>query len=366
MRIVPRTACDTFAINICNNAVADFFWHGNGTALSASGFVITDPTGNELCRYTSLPATDGLVVSQQNRCDCCPLPTALAASATHNSATLSWQKHSASRWEVICIPSHLTPASATTITVTQVPYTVENLQPQSSYRFFVRTVCDTLHSAWQEGPRFTTTATPASVPYNNDFENDSENTLWVTVNNNNGYSNEWCIGNAVNHGGNKALYITSDLATMPYQANLAASSVTWAYRDISFTPQDAYILRFDWKGKGLTNKSFLNVYLGDLIDVAASQDSLFAPLAHGLTPIATNLCGQESWTTHTITLDGSNYAGQTKRLYFMWCNTAGAGEQPPVAIRSREAHRRQHHRHNGHALLDGHLEPVPDRAGAHQ
>ena len=332
MRIVPRTACDTFAINICNNAVADFFWHGNGTALSASGFVITDPTGNELCRYTSLPATDGLVVSQQNRCDCCPLPTALAASATHNRATLSWQKHSASRWEVICIPSHLTPAGATTITVTQVPYTVENLQPQSSYRFFVRTVCDTLHSAWQEGPRFTTTATPASVPYNNDFENDSENTLWVTVNNNNGYSNEWCIGNAVNHGGNKALYITSDLATMPYQANLAASSVTWAYRDISFTPQDAYILRFDWKGKGLTNKSFLNVYLGDLIDVAASQDSLFAPLAHGLTPIATNLCGQESWTTHTITLDGSNYAGQTKRLYFMWCNTAGAGEQPPVAI----------------------------------
>ncbi len=331
-RIIPRTACDTFAINICSNAVADFFWYGNGTVLSASGFVITDPAGNELCRYTSLPAADGLIVSQQNHCNCCPLPTELAARATHNSAMLSWQKHSASRWEVLCFPSHLTPADATAITVTQVPYTVENLQPQGTYRFFVRTVCDTLHSAWQEGPLFTTTATPAMVPYNNGFENDGENALWVTINNDNGYSNEWCIGNAVNHGGNQALYITNDLNTKPNQANLTASSVTWAYRDITFTPQEAYVLRFDWKGKGLTNKSFLNVYLGDLKNVSASQDSLFAPLAHGLTPIATNLCGQENWTTHTITLDGNDYSGQTKRLYFMWCNTAGAGEQPPVAI----------------------------------
>ena len=70
--------------------------------------------------------------------------------------------------------------------------------------------------------------------------------------------------------------------------------------------------------------------MGDLQEVAASQDSL--PLANGLTPLATNLCGQESWTTHTITLDGNDYASKTKRLYFMWCNTAGAGEQPPAAI----------------------------------
>ena len=331
-RIVPLTAYDTFAVNICSNAVADFFWHGNGNALTASGFIILDPAGNELCRYSSLPATDGLVVSQQNRCDCCPLPTELAASTIHNAATLTWQKHNATRWEVLCLLSHLNPADATAVTVTQVPFTLENLQPQSSYRFFVRTVCDTLHSAWQEGPRFTTTAIPATVPYNNDFENDSENSLWVTVNNDNGYSNEWCIGNAVNHGGNQSLYITNDLTTKPNQANLAASSVTWAYRDITFTPQDAYILRFDWKGKGLTNKSFLNVYISDLKDVDATQDSVCTALANGLTPLALNLCGQENWTTHTITLDGSDYAGQTKRLYFMWCNTAGAGEQPPAAI----------------------------------
>lgn len=334
-RVSPAAGhiCDTFYFNACTGSQVDFILQSVYNSQAQGGFAIYDPAGNELCASSILPSFSGLLLSQVCRCNCCSIPTDLVVSkVSSHSALLSWKAGQSTRWQVLCQLDNQDIASATPVTTTQVPYLVENLLPQRTYRFFVRSFCDSLRSDWRDGGSFTTPAEPTSVPYMTGFEVETENAQWGFVRNSLAFSNEWCVDTAARRTGLKALYITNDLEQKQNQANMNVSSVTWAYRDVTFPSKDAFVVDFDWRGNGLSNQSFANVYIGEIKDIAASNNNNYTLLSSELIPVAINLCGQTEWQHKQVALKGERYAGQTKRLYFMWCNTANAGAQPPIAI----------------------------------
>ena len=261
----------------------------------------------------------------------CPTPNApVVTDVTEQSATLAWApRGEESAWDVYLTSTPTDVPDSNTVPTdmaTDTFYSINGLNSQTTYYFYVRANCGAGDVSRWKGTDVTTTQILATLPYSQDFEDVTENASWALVNGS--QTNQWFIGSAVNHtdNGANALYISNDTGMTNAYSHTASS--VWAYRDINFGQYAAYQIDFDWRNVGESaSYDYLKVYLGDPAVVTAGSGSLPAS-AHAT--LIGNYHNQDTWQHANINLS-SEYAG-SKRLYFYWYNDNSGGTNPPAAV----------------------------------
>ena len=170
------------------------------------------------------------------------------------------------------------------------------------------------------------TLTPESLPYQDDFENE---TTWGWSNDT---SNQWVIGTAVNNGGTHALYISDDNGgSNAYDVNEV--QVSHVYKDF-IVPDTALDLsvRFDWRNVGERGTDDFRVWLVPEVFIPQAGERITALDSGGIQLDNNQFYGQRNFQTIEIQRQITRFAGQTMRLVFEWKNDDSEGNQPPAAL----------------------------------
>lgn len=262
---------------------------------------------------------------------CNHVPSDLVAQAIDTMAVLSWTMSGGSADYYTVAYKTQADTAFTYITTQDQQITLSDLSPTTPYFWKVRVHCSvTDHSVWSVEATFQTATNTGRLPYQCDFEDSSENASWTIVNSS--YTNRWYIGDAVNNGGNNALYVSNDNGVSNAYTVNAQSSV-WAYRDFYFAPEyDDYQITFDIRcfGELYSNHpyDFVKVFLGAPVEIPASVGTNWVP--SGVTQLGAEFLNDSLWHTEMFTVD-STHAGP-QRLYFLWKNDNTYGTNPPGAI----------------------------------
>ncbi|MBS7321342.1 MAG: gliding motility-associated C-terminal domain-containing protein, partial [Myroides sp.] len=211
--------------------------------------------------------------------------------------------------------------------VTENPYTIQGLDPATSYDVYVRSDCNTDGFSYWVGPvTTTTTQIPADLDFEEDFEEDIE---WTFTNEE--QANKWVVGTAVSNGGTQSLYISNDEGVSNTYTT-SSTTVTHAIRDIALPDDiDAMGIGFDWKAIGESSWDYLRVWVvSSTFQPQASQQ--ITALAGERIQIAANFNQSADWQTYYQELNVADFAGQTVRIVFEWRNDGGGGTQPPAAV----------------------------------
>ena len=248
----------------------------------------------------------------------CASPYALkVASMDSTAALLTWSTPLAGN------PSSYTLAykeedapDFTTVSVTDTFLLLNGLQYSTPYVWKVRGHCSaTEQSDWSAENTFISAPFVSNEPYCCDFEDATENAQWrfIDIDSN----TRWCIGQAINHGGSSALYISGDngATTTSSHPNYNVAYAL-AYRDVFFSPSSSeYLISFDvkessceyihmtlWAGEPTTDMS---IFTSEGRPVGARSIRYFA-----------NYETDTNWRHYDLIVD-STYAGM-QRLYFHW------------------------------------------------
>ncbi len=183
----------------------------------------------------------------------------------------------------------------------------------------------------------------ASVPFECDFENASENGNWVFENE--GQTNQWHIGTAANNGGANGLYI-SDNNGVSYNYNTSNESYVYAYRQINFADAGHYDISFDWKARGESG-CYDAMYAalvpqGTTCPPASNIISYNNTLPTGYINVADVSQSYSSTGEFLWTYNESDWITSTKNieitesgdytLVFYWKNDGSGGTNPPAAV----------------------------------
>ncbi|WP_374460095.1 fibronectin type III domain-containing protein [Chryseobacterium taeanense] len=262
----------------------------------------------------------------------CKVPQNIqVTSVGSNTASISWTAPSpapAAGYQIYMTTTNVPPTSSTTPTYTSTGTTaiLSPLVPNTTYYFWVRSVCSgTDTSFWIAGPTFTTTQIPANLPYIQQFTSGSD--MGYT---NGTQVNKWTYGSATGNPAN-SLYISNTNGTTNAYST-SSSSVVHAYRDIAIpAATTTATFSFDWKAAGESNWDYLRVWLVPASFMPTSGNQITA--GTGRIQIGGNYNQQTTWqTVLNPTLNISSFAGSTMRLVFEWRNDGSGGTQPPVAI----------------------------------
>ena len=274
-------------------------------------------------------AIDNIEITSKNY----SLPQNLAAAVIDTAAVLSWQHSAGETPSSYTVEYREYPNGAfvsTTLTEENLP--LGNLQPNTDYLWRVRANFSDGHQSMWVTSSFKTEENVARLPYYCDFEDTVENARWKFFLGSN--TNKWVVDTAVNHGGERALYVSNNNgATNAYTVN--SSSRVWACRDLYFDPHySQFIISFDFKGLGenYNNRAydFAKLFMGPAVTPGTSWSSS-AVSPTGSTQIGTYLYLQNDWTTIQDTLIVISGNGM-QRIYFLWENDGSYGDNPPAAI----------------------------------
>ncbi len=349
---------ETFAVGYSTTGsnISDFTWEPD--------IVNAANTDWQLYRNTNVPANVKYVAVQYKsqykaylyidnfqimEAPSCMFPVEVRAESTNeNSANIMWTAGAnESSWQMVYGVAPLDVATATPVDVNTLGTTISNLTPNTHYQIVVRATCSDGHSDWSEVADFWTTSTPATVPYNQTFEDgatDRDN--WVLVNGN--QANYFMYGTVPGSTTGKALMITHDGTTNTYLTqigdNLTSNySTVWAYRDILFpeTTAPGYLLTLSWKCFGEVDYDFGELFIGNATEVTNFDRNENNPgfidvnTAHytpaGLTKLD-RFVNKSQMQTGTYIIPSSETAGTVKRLYFLWTNDSLSGAETPLAI----------------------------------
>lgn len=258
----------------------------------------------------------------------CLAPYSPIVSLNGNSATFAWSPSPSSVSNYTIGYKSSTDTSYTNTIVTDTFLVINNLSPNQTYQWRVRSNCgEEEFSLWRDGPSIYIPAITAHVPYNCDFENPAEYSQWIFLNDDS--VNKWCTGEAVAYQGNRSLYVSNDDGlNNAYSAGSGIYSFIWAYRDIDFdTIYSGHRLSFSGRNHNYYNNmnhGFLKVFIGP--PVTPADDS--APA--GAIQLGSDIYNQSNWKTYSFLLDES-YQG-VFRLYYYWENTNIYLRNPPAAI----------------------------------
>src|SRR5690606_14085976 len=211
--------------------------------------------------------------------------------------------------------------------VTENPYTIQGLDPATSYDVYVRSDCNTDGFSYWVGPvTTTTTQIPADLDFEEDFEEDIE---WTFTNEE--QANKWVVGTAVSNGGTQSLYISNDEGVSNTYTT-SSTTVTHAIRDIALPDDiDAMGIGFDWKAIGESSWDYLREWVvSSTFQPQASQQ--ITALAGERIQIAANFNQSADWQTYYQELNVADFAGQTVRIVLQWRNDGSGGTQPPAAV----------------------------------
>ena len=263
-----------------------------------------------------------------------------------SSVTLSWESDpSVSEWEFAIGPKDFTPTSGIMV-YSNIHFEKGNLTPLTNYDIYIKAVCsEDEESKWSKVKSFKTTQKIGTIPFECNFENDSENASW-DLRNYQTIINKWYIGNAVNSGnnGSKSLYISDDngvsnhFSTFTYaEAGNQYYSYVYAVRTISINKTGTYNYSYDWKNKG-TASNYLKAFLvpEDVQIIAGSANGIGTNTTPSgwINLYGTEvLQGQTEWQTKSGSFDITE-SGKYN-LVFLWYSYYSSGtdvNQPPVAV----------------------------------
>ncbi len=254
-----------------------------------------------------------------------------ASNVLRNTATLSWTDNANTGWNVEFDAVDFVPGTGhmTPVHVTDTFALLTGLDSATTYHAYVYPDCST-EINYRYVTFTTLAASPATVPYSCDFELDGANG-WDLVND--GQANYWMVGNDVNNGGSRSLYITNDGATNAY--TVTSTSYSFATRTFSLAAGN-YFCSYDWKAQGESSYDFIRVALVPIdVQLTAGNYSGFnntsaVPAGSIALDSSYRLNLQENWQNHL-----EEFAITTPGLYklvFLWRNDGSVGTQPPAAI----------------------------------
>lgn len=165
-----------------------------------------------------------------------------------------------------------------------------------------------------------------STPYFCNFEDADENENWISVHFTQfGEPDRWVIGNKTQNGGEKSLYLATPKGEYSYSTiyNFAT-----AYRDITFSGDEEFMLTFDWICNG-NSSDMMKIFL---LDSGATVTGAIPGLAAQYQIGKSSYNGSTEWKQDTIFLDGTSLGGKTKRLAFQWSKVNISNNMPAPAI----------------------------------
>ncbi len=170
----------------------------------------------------------------------------------------------------------------------------------------------------------------ADEGYTDDFEGINTWTL-----HNDEQMNAWYVGDAVNNGGGKALYVSKDGGfTNAY--DIYSPAFVFADKLFRFDG-GAYDFAYDWRCGGEANWDYLRVALipEDAAPTAGEQQPngfSYDSFPSGWIPLDNNgqLVNQTSW--QHLSIEGLEVPAGDYYVAFLWRNDDSVGNQPPAAI----------------------------------
>ena len=268
----------------------------------------------------------------------CQAPNHLTSSNTFfTTTTLAWNaRGTATTWQIEYGPAGFAHGTGIREIVTSNPYTLTNLNPSTTYNYYVRSICGTGDTSdWsRDAGEFTTQQIPATIPYFYDFEADTEWYNWQT---NSNTSVNWYRDTAAGNGTNgynttgiHSMYVSADTGRS-CSTNMEAVVNAVAYRDFDFgtDPYAGYTLSFRARSGGTTANAWdgLMVFFANPnIPVEASNANITSPWGDYtvLSPLVTIRCNA-NWNTYTVQLDTMT---GVHRLVFFWFNQATGSQSP--------------------------------------
>ena len=267
----------------------------------------------------------------------CAEPTGLAnVNVAATAADLTWNEVDGSTYDLVYWENG---GEDTTVvygaSLTDNVYTLTDLNPSSSYTWYVRTDCgDGTYALSFAQLTFSTPGLPVELPYARTFEEGDDNPVTEITLQGTG-DNQWAVGTATfkpedaddpTEAGH-SMYISNDNG-VTNNYNTSNTSYAYAILNVSFDESLEYHLAFDYKtmgeGGSYTIYDYLSVYLMD-----AS-----AEVPTNAVPSGTTLLSQKynvgDWTHADFLLE--NVAGTSKKIVFFWKNDGTSGTNPPAAI----------------------------------
>lgn len=306
-------------------------------------------TGKYIAFYAPVVDTDGGSASNYIYIDdvqlvttpTCFRPTNVVVSnASVSSATISWTPADPSNINFVVAYSAVGDGLnvVTYDTVIGTSATLTGLSQATTYTVNVKAICSpTDQSEWSLPTTFATMMIPTPIlthtPYSEGFESPS---TWLLANDN---TNKWVVGEAINNGGTKSLYISNDGGV---SNAYTVSGTQWSYAVKTFSFLSGNVaFSFDWKATGEGNYDYLRAFL-----VPVNNDFSGGVSPNGAVPYSFRSANPEGWIPldggSKLNLSSSNWMTQMDtvtfdstsiyNLVFIWVNDASGGAQPPVAI----------------------------------
>ena len=316
---------------------------GNGNLMGPFDFNNVQATSGRIALRYLDPTGSGLYPQSWNLDDftvtfipACAEPSGLAnVNVTATTADVTWNEVSGSTYDLIYWENGSTD---TTVIYgayfSDNVYTLTNLNPSSSYTWYVRTDCgDGTYALSYAQLSFSTPGLPVELPYERTFEEGDDNPVTEFTFQGTG-DNQWVVGTATYMPDaddptveGHSLYISNDNgATNSYNSS---SSYAYAIMNVEFddTPME-YHLAFDYKvtgeGGSYTIWDYLSVYL---MDGSAEVPTNANPSGTTLLSQAYNV---SSWTHADFILP--DVTGTSKKIVFYWRNDSYTQNNPPAAI----------------------------------
>ena len=262
----------------------------------------------------------------------CSRPLAISANPTTNNITINITpaQTTDNGWKVFYRVANST--NWDSIDVSSNPYTISNLQPQTVYEIYAKTLCSDATYSFSNSSIFAETKQiPVQTSYASNFEAQGDNG-WILRN---GTSvNKWMIGKPVGARSN-GLFISNNNANATY--TITSQSVVIAEKLFTINSPDSLELSFDALIGGESTSDYLKVFLVD-------KDTVFSP------SLAATYFSENSYSEGIIMPNGTNNyinlipathfkarfvspgIGVQKKLIFVWRNNSSSGNQPSAYI----------------------------------
>lgn len=247
----------------------------------------------------------------------------------NNLINVQWQPaEGTNTWQIVCGEVGTNPDNYDIINQTQnYEYNfVQEFIEGNQYQIAVRTNCQGSFSPWKYlYAKYLHQNSVFQLPIQIDFEDTNENKLIGTFN---AGENPWKISSATNNTsvGSKSLHVTNGIN---FACNNSVSSVSYAYIDF-YIPEYAqsFYIDFSYYTQTELQNAGLKLYLiapGTSVSIdnlPSEQDQVGQSVYRG---------GNNQWIREHIELP-VHHIGTTRRLLFVWYNTAQAPTSNTVAI----------------------------------
>lgn len=216
---------------------------------------------------------------------------------------------------------------------------LSELAETTDYIFFVRRACGETEKSEPLMKAFKTLQTPASLPYDGDFE---EANGWLLVNGEAEIVNKWAWGTATAKTGTHALYISNDNGltnayTFGSYSEGYAPAMVYATKTFYFGETGMYSFSFDWKCQGAGSTDYMRVALAPIsVDPEAATT---VPTGFSGTALPEGWIALDGGSKLNLSSDWQNQLAEINienvgnyKVIIAWRNDNSSGTNPPAAI----------------------------------